>query len=335
MKRSAIVLAALTVLVPPAVAGTLDAVKSRGVIACGVNGELQGFGVSDARGQWTGFDVDYCRAYAAAIFNDPNKVKYVALAAKDRLTALQAGGIDVLVRNTTWSNARESQFGLLATGATYYDGQGFMVPKKLKINSTNQLGNRSICVEQGTTSEANIADYFGARGAKVTAVPFVERDAAVKAYGAGQRDAFTSDASTLYGARLKIGKVEDHVILSDLISREPLSPFVRQGDDAWFSIIRWVHFALLNAEALGIRQTTVDRELESTNPAIRRLLGSDDNSGEQMGLTRDWAYRVIKRIGNYGEIFDENLGRGSPLKITRGLNALWTDGGIQYAPEFR
>jgi general L-amino acid transport system substrate-binding protein len=238
MKRSAIVLAALTVLVPPAVAGTLDAVKSRGVIACGVNGELQGFGVSDARGQWTGFDVDYCRAYAAAIFNDPNKVKYVALAAKDRLTALQAGDIDVLVRNTTWSNARESQFGLLATGATYYDGQGFMVPKKLKINSANQLGNRSICVEQGTTSEANIADYFGARGAKVTAVPFVERDAAVKAYGAGQCDAFTSDASTLYGARLNIGKVEDHVILSDLISREPLSPFVRQGDDPWFSIIR-------------------------------------------------------------------------------------------------
>jgi general L-amino acid transport system substrate-binding protein len=335
MTRSAILLAALAVLAPPAAAGTLDAVKSRGVIACGVNGELRGFSVSDARGQWIGFDVDYCRAYAAAIFNDPNKVKYVALAAKDRLTALQAGDIDVLVRNTTWSNARESQYGLLATGATYYDGQGFMVPKQLKIDSASQLGNRSICVEQGTTSEANLVDYFGARGGKPKIMPFVDRDAALKAYGTGQCDAFTSDASTLYGARLRVGKVEDHVILSDLISREPISPFVRQGDDPWFSIIRWTHFALLNAEALGVRQTTVDRDLESSNPATRRLLGSDDNSGEQMGLTRDWAYRVIKRVGNYGEIFDENLGRGSPLKITRGLNALWTDGGIQYAPEFR
>jgi len=335
MKRSAIALAALAALAPPAVAGTPDTVKSRGALVCGVNGDLRGFSVSDARGQWTGFDVDYCRAHAAAILNHPNKVKYVALAAKDRLSALQASDIDVLVRNTTWSNARESQYGLLATGATYYDGQGFLVAKKLNIDSASQLGNRSICVEQGTTSEANLTDYFGSKGAKVTVVPFAGRDAALKAYGTGQCDAFTADASTLYGARLRVGKVEDHVILSDLISREPLSPYVRQGDDTWFNIIRWAHFVLLNGEALGIRQATVDRDLESSNPTTRRLLGSDDNSGERMGLTRDWAYRVIKRVGNYGEIFDDNLGLGSLLKIKRGFNALWTDGGIQYAPEFR
>jgi general L-amino acid transport system substrate-binding protein len=335
MKRPGIVLAVLAMLAPAAAAGTLDTVKSRGVLVCGVNGELPGFSVSDARGQWTGFDVDYCRAYAAAIFNDASKVKYVALAANDRLAALKSGDVDNLVRNTTWSNARESQFGLLATGATYFDGQGFLVPKKLKINSASQLGSHPICVEHGTTSETNLADYFGAKGAKPKAVPFADRDAALKAYAGGQCDAFTADASTLYAARLKLGNVEDNVILSDLISREPLSPYVRQGDDAWFNVIRWVHLAMLNAEALGARQTTVDRDLESSVPAIRRLLGSDDNSGEQMGLTRDWGYRVIKRVGNYGEVFDQNLGLGSPLKIKRGFNALWTDGGIQYAPELR
>jgi general L-amino acid transport system substrate-binding protein len=255
--------------------------------------------------------------------------------ANDRFSALQSGNIDVLVRNSTWSSARESQFGLLATGVTYFDGQGFIVPKKLKINSAAKLGDRAICVEHGTTSEINLADYFGTKGTKVKTVPFVDRDAALKAYGSGQCDAFTADASTLYAARLKMGNVDDHVVLSDLISREPLSPFVRQGDDAWFNIIRWVHFALLNAEVLAISQTSVDRELESSDPAIRRLLGSDDNSGEQLGLTRDWGYRVVKRVGNYGEVFDQNLGRHSPLGVARRLNALWTSGGIQYAPEFR
>jgi len=293
---------------------------------------LPGFSLTDSRGRWSGFDVDYCRAYAAAIFGDPNKVQYQALTAAERLPALQAGRIDVLVRNTTWSIARETEFGLLATGVTFYDGQGFLVLKNLKIQSARQLADRNICLQQGTTTEGNLLDYFGAGRPTSKTVAFAKFDEAVKAYGDGKCDAFTSDASTLYGAHLTLARYDDHIVLSDVISREPLSPYVRQGDDRWFNFIRWTHLAMLEAEARTITQINVDQFLESRDPSVRRLLGVDSNLSPAIGLSKDWVYRIIKRVGNYGEIFDQNLGRLSTLKIPRGLNALWTGGGLQYTP---
>ena len=337
MKRSTMfaVAALLLAMMLPAAAGTLDNVKSRGMLNCGANGQLPGFGLPDAQGAWTGFDADYCRAIAAAIFNDPSKVKFVALTAKDRFTALQSGDVDVLIRNTTWTSSRDTQLGLNATGVNYYDGQGFMVRKALKVNSVLELNDASVCVQQGTTTELNLADYFRANKMKLKSVTFAQLDEALKAYESGRCDAYTADASALYAARLKFAKADDHVVLPEIISKEPLSPFVRQGDDQWFDLVKWVHFALLNAEELNITKANVDEQLKSDNPEIKRLLGTESNYGEQLGLTKDWAYRVIKQIGNYGEIFDRNLGQGSQLKIARGLNALWTKGGIQFGPPVR
>ena len=335
MKPSIIVAAVLAVLTLPAGAGTLDTVRSRGTVICGANGQLPGFGLPDAQGNWTGFDVDYCRAYAATIFNDPTKVKFVALTAKDRFTALQSGDVDVLARNTTWTSSRETQLGLHATGPNYYDGQGFIVRKALKVNSALELSDASVCVQQGTTTELNLADYFRANRMKLKSVTFAQLDEALKAYDTGRCDAFTTDVSQLYSVRLKLAKPDDHVVLPEIISKEPLSPFVRQGDDQWFNIVRWVHYAMLNAEELNINSGNVDEQLKSDDPEIKRLLGSEQNFGEQFGLTKDWAYRIIKLVGNYGEVFDKNLGVSSPLKITRGLNALWTKGGIQYGPPVR
>jgi general L-amino acid transport system substrate-binding protein len=335
MKPSIIVAAVLAALTLPAGAGTLDTVRSRGTVICGANGQLPGFGLPDAQGNWTGFDVDYCRAYAATIFNDPSKVKFVALTAKDRFTALQSGDVDVLARNTTWTSSRETQLGLHATGPNYYDGQGFIVRKALKVNSALELSDASVCVQQGTTTELNLADYFRANRMKLKSVTFAQLDEALKAYDTGRCDAFTTDVSQLYSVRLKLAKPDDHVVLPEIISKEPLSPFVRQGDDQWFNIVRWVHYVMLNAEELNINKGNVDEQLKSDNPEIKRLLGSEQNFGEQFGLTKDWAYRIIKHVGNYAEVFDKNLGVGSPLKITRGLNALWTKGGIQYGPPVR
>ncbi len=335
MKPSIIVAAVLAALTLPAGAGTLDDVRSRGTLICGANGQLPGFGLPDAQGNWTGFDVDYCRAYAATIFNDPSKVKFVALTAKDRFTALQSGDVDVLARNSTWTSSRETQLGLHATGPNYYDGQGFIVRKALKVNSALELSDASVCVQQGTTTELNLADYFRANRMKLKSVTFAQLDEALKAYDTGRCDSFTTDVSQLYSVRLKLAKPDDHVVLPEIISKEPLSPFVRQGDDQWFNIVRWVHYAMLNAEELNINSRNVDDRLKSDNPEVRRLLGSEQNFGEQFGLTKDWAYRIIKLVGNYGEVFDRNLGVGSPLKITRGLNALWTKGGIQYGPPVR
>jgi general L-amino acid transport system substrate-binding protein len=316
-------------------AQTLETVKSRGVLNCGANGQLPGFGIPDAQGNWTGFDVDYCRAIAAAIFNDPTKVKFVPLTAKDRFTALQSGDVDVLARNTTWTSSRDTQLGLNATAVNYYDGQGFIVRKMLKVNSALELGDASVCVQQGTTTELNLADYFRSNRMRLKTVTFATLDEALKAYDSGRCDALTTDASGLYSVRLKLAKADDHVVLPEIISKEPLTPFVRHGDDQWFDIVRWVHFALLNAEELNVSRANVDEQLKSDNPEIKRLLGTEGNFGEQFGLTKDWAYRIIKHIGNYGEIFERNLGQGSLLKITRGLNALWTKGGIQYAPPIR
>ena len=335
MKPSIIVAAVLAALTLPAGAGTLDDVRSRGMVICGANGQLPGFGLPDAQGNWTGFDVDYCRAYAATIFNDPTKVKFVALTAKDRFTALQSGDVDVLARNTTWTSSRETQLGLHASGPNYYDGQGFIVRKALKVNSALELSDASVCVQQGTTTELNLADYFRANRMKLKSVTFAQLDEALKAYDTGRCDAFTTDVSQLYSVRLKLAKPDDHVVLPEIISKEPLSPFVRQGDDQWFNIVRWVHYAMLNAEELNINKSNIDEQLKSDNPEIKRLLGSEQNFGEQFGLTKDWAYRIVKLVGNYGEVFDKNLGTGSQLKITRGLNALWTKGGIQYGPPVR
>src|ERR1700704_548233 len=267
-------------------AATLDAVKQRGSLNCGANGQLPGFGLPDAQGNWTGLDVDLCRAIAAAIFNDANKVKFVALTAPNRFTALQTGDVDVLVRNTTWTLSRDAQLGLNATGINYYDGQGFMTRKALKVNSALELNDATICVQLGTTTELNLADYFRANRMRLKSVPFQTLDEALKAYETSRCDAFTTDASGLYSTRLKLAKADDHVILPEFISKEPLGPFVRHGDDQWFDIVKWVHFAMLNAEEFNVKQANVDEQMKSDNPEIKRMLGTEGNFGEQLGLSK-------------------------------------------------
>jgi general L-amino acid transport system substrate-binding protein len=324
-----------TVFAGAANAAMLDTIKQRGSLNCGANGQLPGFGLPDARGNWTGLDVDLCRAISAAIFNDASKVKFIPLTAKDRFTALQTGDVDVLIRNTTWTLLRDTQLGLNATGINYYDGQGFIVRKGLKVNSALELNDATICVQQGTTTELNLADYFRANKMKLRSVTFATLDEAVRAYETDRCNAFTTDASGLYSVRLKLAKPDDHVVLPEIISKEPLGPFVRHGDDQWFDIVKWILFAMLNAEELNVTKANVDEQLKSDNPEIKRLLGTEDNFGERLGLTKDWVHRIVKQVGNYGEVFDRNVGQSSPLKIARGLNALWTKGGIQYAPPIR
>jgi general L-amino acid transport system substrate-binding protein len=335
LARGLLAAAAVMVFAGGAGAGTLDVVKQRGILNCGANGQLPGFGIPDAQGNWTGLDVDLCRAIAAAIFNDATKVKFVPLTAQVRFTALQTGDVDVLVRNTTWTLSRDTQLGLNATGVNYYDGQGFLIRKTLKLNSALELNDAAVCVQQGTTTELNLADYFRANRMRLKTVTFATIDETIKAYESNRCDAYTTDASGLYSVRLKLIKADDHVVLPEIISKEPLGPFVRHGDDQWFDIVKWVHFAMLNAEELNIRQANVDEQVKSDNPEIRRMLGTEGNFGEQLGLSKDWVYRIVKLVGNYGEVFERNVGQGSPLKIARGLNALWNKGGIQYAPPIR
>jgi general L-amino acid transport system substrate-binding protein len=315
-------------------AGTLDQVKARGQLICGANTGLAGFGLPDDQGVYKGLDVDECRAIAAAIFNDPKKVKFIPINAKDRPTILASGEIDVLIRNTTWTLSRETG-GMFFTGINFYDGQGFMVRKKLGVDSALKLDGASVCVQQGTTTELNLADYFRANNMKLEAVVFASDDQAVKAYDSGRCDAYTTDASGLYAERLKMSNPDDNVVLPEIISKEPLGPSVRKDDIQWFQIVQWAHYALLTAEELGVTQANVDEKLKSDDPAIRRLLGVEGSFGEGLGLTNDWAYRIIKHVGNYGEIFERNVGQGSPIKIARGLNALWNKGGLQYAPPIR
>ncbi len=316
-------------------ADTLDDVRRRGYLICGVNIGLAGFGLPDDRGTWRGFDIDYCRAVAAAIFDDPEKIKFIPLSGKDRFTALQSGEVDMLSRNTTWTQSREAGQGLLFTGINYYDGQGFMVPKRLGLTSAKQLAGASICAQQGTTTELNLADYFRSRDMKFEAVVFASADEAIKAYDAGRCDAFTTDGSALYSQRLKLTRPDDHVVLPETISKEPFSPAVRQGDDRWFNLVKWTHFALLDAEELGVTAANVEAMEKSDNPEIRRLLGVEGDYGAGLGLSPDWAARIVRAVGNYGEIFERNLGKDSALKIPRGLNALWTGGGLHYAPPVR
>ena len=327
--------AALGVAASAVTAQTLNTVKTRGVLNCGSNPGLAGFGQPNAQGDWTGFDVDFCRAIAAAIFDDPTKVKFVALTAKDRFTGLQSGEVDLLSRNTTWTLSRDTALGLNFTSVWYYDGQGFIIRKALKVNSALELSDAAVCVGQGTTTELNLADYFRANKMKLKTVTFMTNDETVKAYEAGRCDAFTTDASGLYAERMRFANPNDHVVLPEIISKEPLGPAVRHGDDQWFDIVKWVHFAMVNAEELGVSSKNIDEALKSTQPEIRRLVGTEGAYGEQFGLTKDWVVRIVKQVGNYGESFDRNVGPGSKLGISRGLNRLWTKGGIQYAPPIR
>jgi general L-amino acid transport system substrate-binding protein len=336
LKRWTLALAAgLALTAAGASAGTLDTVKKRGMLVCGSNPGLAGFGLPDDKGNWTGLDVDMCRAVAAAIFDDPTKVKFIPLTAKDRFTALQSGEVDMLSRNTTWTLSRESGQGLLFAGVDYYDGQGFMVRKKLGISSALELSGASVCVQQGTTTELNLADFFRSHSLKYEPVNFASADEAVKAYESGRCDAYTTDSSGLYAERVKTVNPDDHVVLPDIISKEPLGPVVRQGDDQWFDVVKWTLFAMVDAEEAGITSKTLDDKAKSDNPEVKRMLGFEGNFGETLGLTKDWVYRIVKHVGNYGEMFDRNVGDGSPLKIKRGINALWSKGGLQYAPPIR
>ncbi|WP_022722730.1 amino acid ABC transporter substrate-binding protein [Rhodopseudomonas sp. B29] len=327
--------AAAALAVQPAAAQTLKTVKDRGQLSCGVSQGLPGFSAPDDKGNWTGLDVDVCRAIAAAVFDDPTKVKFVPLSAKDRFTALQSGEIDVLSRNTTWTLSRDTSLGVNFTGVSYYDGQGFMVKKALKVNSALELNGASVCVQTGTTNEQNLADYFKGNNMKYEVIAFANADEAVKAYESGRCDVFTSDVSQLYAQRLKLAAPTESVVLPEVISKEPLGPLVRHGDDQWFDIVKWTLFAMINAEELGITQKNVDEMAKSDKPELKRVFGTDGNLGEQLGLTKDWVTRIIKATGNYGESFERNVGTGSKLEIARGLNKLWNKGGIMYAPPIR
>ena len=315
---------------------TLEGVKSKGYVQCGVSTGLPGFSAADEKGQFTGLDVDMCRAVAAAVFGDAGKVKYSPLTAKERFTALQSGEIDMLSRNTTWTYTRDTSLGLNFTGANYYDGQGFLVTKALGVKSALELDGASFCIQAGTTTELNLADYFRANKMSYTPITFDTSDQTVKAFEAGRCDALTSDQSQLYALRIKLKDPKSAVVLPEVISKEPLGPVVRQGDDEWFNVVKWMLFAMVNGGELGVTSANVDEmKAKSTDPNVRRLLGIEGVKGEWMGLPDDWGYNIIKHVGNYGEVFERNVGTGSALGISRGLNALWSKGGIQYAPPVR
>ncbi|MBX9451317.1 MAG: amino acid ABC transporter substrate-binding protein [Mesorhizobium sp.] len=318
---------------------TLDDVKERGTLRCGVHTGLAGFAAPNDQGEWSGFDYDMCRAIAAAIFGDPSKVEAVPTNATERFPALQSGEIDVLARNTTWTLSRDTSLGFNFTGVNYYDGQGFMInsTKLPGINSALQLSGAAICVQTGTTTELNLADYFAANNMDYNPVVFQGFDETNAAYEAGRCDAYTTDQSGLYALRLTLANPDEHVVLPEIISKEPLGPAVRHGDDQWFDIVKWTLFAMIQAEELGITQANVEEMKGSDNPEIRRILGQEDDSsiGTVLGLENDWVVKIVSGVGNYGEVFERNIGQESPLKIARGLNQLWTKGGIQYAPPIR
>jgi general L-amino acid transport system substrate-binding protein len=338
MKRIASTLAiglGLGLAATAADAQTLNNVRSKGFVQCGVSQGLAGFSLPDSAGNWTGLDVEFCRAVAAAIFNDPTKVRFSALSAKDRFTALQSGEVDLLARNSTWTLQRDTALGLDFVAVNYYDGQGFMVKKALNVKSARELSGASVCVQTGTTTELNVADYFRANNLKYEPVVFATADETIKAYEAGRCDVFTTDASGLYAERVKLSKPDDHMVLPEIISKEPLGPVVRHGDSQWADIVRWTHFAMITAEELGITKANVAQMVNSPNPEIKRTLGSEGNLGESLGLTKDWVVRIVTHVGNYGESFERNVGTATRLGIARGINALWNKGGLQYAPPIR
>lgn len=313
----------------------LSTVKSRGTMICGVTPGLPGFSLPDAKGEWFGLDVEMCRAVSAAVFNDPSKVKFVPLSAKDRFTALQTGEVDVLARTSTWTMSRDTTLGLSFAGINYYDGQSFLVKTKLGIDNARKLDGASICLVQGTTNELNAADFYRRNKLRYEPVTFEKSDEAIKAFESGRCDAYSDDSSALNALRLKLVKPDEAIVLPELISKEPLGPMVRSSDVQWFNLVKWTLFATLNAEELGVTKSNVDEMLKSDNPEIRRLLGVEGKFGEGIGLTNDWAYRIIKLVGNYGESFERTIGKGSDMKMPRGKNALWTEGGLQYAPPVR
>jgi len=333
------VIAALVLAVAPGTASaqqrTLDAVKQRGQLSCGVHTGLAGFAAADDKGVWSGLDADYCRAVAAAVLGDPNKVRFVPTTPKERFAALQSREVDMLARSTTWTISRDSSAGFSFVGVNYYDGQGFLVKKSLGVKTAKDLGGATICVQTGTTTELNLADFFRTNKLEYKPVVFEKVDEALRAYGANRCDAYTTDASGLYSVRLQLANPDEHMVLPDIISKEPLAPLVRQDDFQWFTIVKWVHFALLNAEELGVTKANADQMLGSANPDVKRLLGKEGDYGRGLGLDDAWAYRIVKALGNYGEIFERNVGSGSRLQIDRGLNRLWTKGGLQYAPPIR
>lgn len=314
---------------------TLSVVKERGELRCGVSQGLAGFSSPDDKGRWEGFDVDYCRALASAIFNDPNKVQFVPLSAKERFTALQSGEVDILSRNTTWTFTRDTTLGLNFIGVLYYDGQGFMVPKALGVNSAKELNGAIICTNAGTTTELNIADYFRANHMEYEIITFEKSDETVSAYEAGRCDVYSTDRSGLAAQRLRLKDQNAHIILDDVISKEPLGPVIRQGDDIWADIARWVLFALITADEYGITSGNLKEKMASTDPNIQRFIGNEAHYGSKIGLSDRWAAQIIEQVGNYGEIFERNVGQDSPLGLSRGFNASYKEGGILYAPPIR
>lgn len=334
---AAALLALMGTVATPAFAGkTLDGIKSRGALNCGVNPSLPGFAAADSQGNWTGLDVDVCKAVAASVLSDANKIKWTPLNATQRFAVLQAGEIDILSRNTTWTLNRDASLGLHFTGTTYYDGQGFMVTKKSKITSAKSLKGATVCVQSGTTTEKNLNDYSKVNKLSIKPVVFDTQEATNKAYFAGRCQAYTTDASGLASVRNKEAtNPDDHVILPDLISKEPLGPSVRRGDDEFFAIVKWVVNALIEAEEYGITQANVDQMKSSTDPVVQRILGTSEDTGKLLGLDKEWAYRAIKAVGNYGEMFERNVGPKSTLKLPRGLNNQWNKGGLMYAPPVR
>ncbi len=339
VKSTLAVLTALSVLGLSGMAqagATLDAVKKKGFVQCGISDGLPGFSYADSKGVYKGIDVDVCHGIAAAVFGDASKVKFTPLTAKERFTALQSGEIDVLSRNTTWTSSRDSAMGLNFAGVTYYDGQGFLVNKKLGVSSAKELDGATVCIQAGTTTELNLSDYFRSNNLKYTPITYDTSDESAKSLESGRCDVLTSDQSQLYAQRIKLAKPDDYIVLPEVISKEPLGPAVRQGDEEWFDIVRWTLFAMLNAEELGIDSKNVEQMAKSSkNPDINRLLGAEGDYGKDLKLPKDWAVQIVKQVGNYAEIFERNVGEGSELKIKRGLNALWNKGGLQYAPPVR
>jgi general L-amino acid transport system substrate-binding protein len=314
---------------------TLEKIKARGHIQCGTSQGVPGFSSPDDKGKWTGFDTDMCRALAAVVFNDPEKTQFTSLSSKDRLIALQSGEIDVLSRTTTWTSSRDTTTGIMFTAVNFYDGQGFMVRKSSGVKSGKDLNGATVCVSQGTTNELNLADFSRTNDIKINVLTFGDTNETSKGYESGRCDAYTTDRSQLAANRLKFAKPDDHVLLPDVISKEPLGPWVRKGDEQWFTLVRWTLFAMLNAEELGVTSANVDEMLKSTNPEIKRLLGTEGAQGEQLGVTKDWVVRIMKHVGNYGESFEKHLGPKTRVGLDRGPNRLWTQGGLQYAPPIR
>ncbi|HER27124.1 MAG TPA: amino acid ABC transporter substrate-binding protein [Rhodospirillales bacterium] len=325
---SAVAAAALVSTV--ANAGTIEDVKAKGFLQCGVSQGVPGFSNPDANDNWTGIDVDVCRAVAAAVLGDATKVKFSPLTARERFTALQSGEIDMLSRNTTWTATRDTALGLNFAGVNYYDGQGFMVRKSLGVKSAFDLGGAAVCTNLGTTTELNVADFFRANKMEYKLVAFEKADEVVAAYESGRCDVYTTDQSALAANRIKLSKPDDHMVLPEVISKEPLGPVVRHGDDKWLDIVKWSLYAMLNAEEMGITQANVAKMKTSDNPAVKRLLGTEGSIGKNLGVSADWAYNIISQVGNYAESFDRNVGPNTSLQLQRGVNANWKDGGLMY-----